>query len=518
MSRTDPPVRTRSGDARPRVVFDDDQRSTSTGSDGRLFDRVGTVLNPVKRVFAHPLADYGILLGTTLVIQALGLIMVMSASTVYSLKQDDPSYLLFSRQLLFAVIGIVLMIIVSRLPVSFFRGLAVPAMVVAGVLLLLVLVPKIGVEVNGQRNWISLGGPFRLQPSEIAKLALVIWVADLLARRHDRVNGWRTLLLPLLPVTGAFVLLILFEGDLGTCLVIMPIIALMLLVAGAPARLFGWLGGGVLVLIGIMSITIPYRLARFRSWLDPEQDPTGVGYQVIHGQFALGTGGWWGVGLGASREKWGFLPEAHTDFILAVIGEELGLVGTLSVLGLFAILTVVIARIALRGQNRFVKFAAAGVGIWIITQALINIGAVLGALPITGLPLPLISYGGSSLTFTLLGIGMLLAFARAQPRAAAYLAVHKATKPAKRSKPTRLRRSAESTDSERGRAARRGERGTTKRASTRAATSSGRSVTTRSPARTRSARAERAGADRPKASTADTASGREAARKRRKKT
>lgn len=460
MSRIDPEVRSRNrGGRKLSVEVESGRRPKRGDSDRRLFDLAGTVFSPVRRVFDHPLADYGILLGTTLVIQALGLVMVMSASTVYSLKNHDPSYLLFSRQLLFAIIGVVLMIVVSKLPISFFRGLAVPAMIVAGVLLLLVLVPKIGVEVNGQRNWISLGGPFRLQPSEIAKVALVIWVADLLARRHERVNGWRTLLLPLLPVSGIFVLLILLEGDLGTCLVIMPIIAMMLLVAGAPLRLFGWLGGGVLGLIGVMSITIPYRLARFRTWLDPEQDPTGVGWQVIHGQFALGTGGWWGVGLGASREKWGFLPEAHTDFILAVIGEELGLVGTLSVLLLFAIVAVIMARIAIRSENRFVMFATAGVGIWIISQALINIGAVLGALPITGLPLPLISYGGSSLTFTLLAIGMVLAFARAQPRAADHLAAHKASRPTKQAKAGRARRT------------------TSSRASTRSATSSGHSVT-----------------------------------------
>lgn len=467
MSRTDPSVRDRRrAERKLSVELDSGRQPKRAASDRRLFDLAGTALSPIRRVFDHPLADYGILLGTTLVVQALGLVMVMSASTVYSLKNHDPSYLLFSRQLLFAIIGLILMIVVSKLPISFFRGLAVPAMIVAGVLLLLVLVPKIGVEVNGQRNWISLGGPFRLQPSEIAKVALVIWVADLLARRHERVNGWRTLLLPLLPVSGIFVLLILLEGDLGTCLVIMPIIAMMLLVAGAPMRLFGWLGGGVLGLIGVMSITIPYRLARFRTWLDPEQDPTGVGWQVIHGQFALGTGGWWGVGLGASREKWGFLPEAHTDFILAVIGEELGLVGTLSVLLLFAILAVIMARIAIRSEDRFVLLATAGVGIWIISQALINIGAVLGALPITGLPLPLVSYGGSSLTFTLLAIGMVLAFARAQPRAAAHLAAHRASRPAKQAKAGRANR----TQSE--------------RASTRSATSSGHSVTRKRARRT----------------------------------
>lgn len=381
----------------------------------------------LRGVLAHPLFNYGALLATTLTLQAIGLIMVMSASTVYSLKatKSETGYLFFNRQLMFAVIGIVLMLLASRMPAKFFQRLAFPALIVSGALLVLVLVPGIGKNVNGQQNWIALGGPFRLQPSEIAKIVLIIWVAALLARRHDRVDGWRTLLLPLAPVTGIFVLLILLEGDLGTDLVIMPIIAMMLLIVGAPLKLFGWIGAGVVALIGLMSVTTPYRLRRFQVWLDPQQDPTGVGWQVIHGQFALATGGWWGVGLGASREKWGFLPEAQTDFIFAVLGEELGLVGTLSVLLLFATMGILIARIAIRAETVFARLAAAGVGVWLISQALINIGAVLGVLPITGLPLPLISYGGSSLTFTLIAVGMVLAFARQEPRAAEYLAMKK---------------------------------------------------------------------------------------------
>ncbi len=376
---------------------------------------------PIRAVLDHPLADYGILIGVTLALVIIGLIMVMSASTVFSLKNHESSYTLAGRQLMFAVLGVAAMLVIARLPVELFHRLSFPFLMLSGGLLVLVLVPGIGVSVNGQQNWLSIGGPFRLQPSEIAKLALIIWLADLLARRHKQVDGWRTLLLPLLPVTGALLLLILIGGDLGTCLVIMPLVAMLLLVAGAPMRLFGWLGAGALTLIGLMSITTPYRLARFKTWLDPQNDPTGAGWQVIHGQFALATGGWWGVGLGASREKWGFLPEAHTDFILAVLGEELGLAGTLSVLVLFAVFAAVAVRVALRSTTLFGRLAAAGVGIWIVTQAVINIGAVLGALPITGLPLPLISYGGTSLTVTLVGIGMLLAIARNEPAAVEFL-------------------------------------------------------------------------------------------------
>lgn len=380
----------------------------------------------LRRAFDHPLANYGFLLGATMLLLLIGLVMVLSASTVVSFRGTGSSYTLFWRQTMFAGIGLGAMFFLSRRKPEFFSRMATPAMVIAFVMLLLVLVPGVGVEVNGQRNWISLGGPFRLQPSEFAKFALIIWTADLIARRHDRIDGWRSLLFPLAPVAGALLFLVLMEGDLGTTLVMMPIIAAILLVAGAPARLFGVMGAAVVSLIVFMSITTPYRLQRFASWLDPASDPDGTGWQVLHGQYALATGGWWGVGLGASREKWGFLPEAQTDFILAVIGEELGLVGTLSVLLLFAVVAVAIISVAMRTDNEFIRLATVGVGIWIVAQALINIGAVVGALPITGLPLPLVSYGGSSLTFTLMAVGMLLSFARAQPEAIAFLSTKKA--------------------------------------------------------------------------------------------
>lgn len=368
----------------------------------------------------------------------VGLVMVLSASTVVSYRGTGSSYTLFFRQLMFACIGFAAMMIMSRMPVAFFRRVAPLLMVIAFIALLLVLVPGIGVEVNGQRNWINLGGPFRLQPSEFAKFALVVWTADLIARRRDTVDGWRSLLIPLAPVAGSMILLILLEGDLGTTLVMMPAVAAILLVAGAPMKLFAWMGAAVGSMIALMSITTPYRLQRFATWLDPAADPDGAGWQVLHGQYALATGGWWGVGLGASREKWGFLPEAQTDFILAVIGEELGLMGTLSVLMLFVIIAYVIWQIASKAETDFVRLATVGIGIWIIAQALINVGAVVGALPITGLPLPLVSYGGSSLTFTMMAIGMLLAFARSQPGAQEFLATRKAAKRNGKSRSGRL--------------------------------------------------------------------------------
>ncbi len=375
----------------------------------------------MSRIIKHPLADYGFLLGVTGMLVIIGLVMVLSSSTVFSYQKLGSSYTLAQRQLMFAALGLVLMFAASRMPISLFRRAANPALLGVTALLVLVLIPGIGITAKGQQNWISLGGPFRLQPSEIAKIALIIWIADVLARKRKSVDGWRSLLIPIAPVSGAIVFLILLAGDLGTVMVFIPIIAMMLLIAGTPLKMFGWLGAGIGVLIALMSVTVAYRMKRFSVWLDPGSDPTGVGWQIINGQYALGTGGWWGVGLGASRQKWGFLPEAHTDFIIAVIGEELGLMGTLSVLGLFAFMAIILTRIAINTDNDFVRLVTTGVGAWILIQALINIGAVLGAIPIAGLPLPLVSYGGSSLTFTLIAIGMVLAFARAQPAAAALL-------------------------------------------------------------------------------------------------
>ncbi len=366
-----------------------------------------------RSLLHHPRGLYFLLLGAALLLLGLGLVMVLSASSILSLKQTGSAYTLAQRQLLFAVIGIVLMLVCSRLPVMVWRRLAWPGLILALALLVAVLV--IGVEVSGQRNWIDIVGPFRLQPSEFAKLAVIVWSADLLARKEPMLNRWSHLLMPLLPIAGMVLVLVLLEGDVGNTLILALIVSGVLFAAGAPLRLFVLLGALGVLAIGMLTLAAPYRMSRFTSWLDPQADRLGDGWQVIQGQYALGTGGWWGVGLGASREKWGSLPEAHTDFIYSVIGEELGLVGTLSVLVLFGIVAFVAFRLVVASPDLFVRLASAGVGTWIIGQAVINVGAVLGLLPITGVPLPLVSYGGSSLIPLLMAIGMLLSFARRLP-------------------------------------------------------------------------------------------------------
>jgi cell division protein FtsW len=375
-----------------------------------------------QRLLDRPLTSYHLVIGCTALLLGLGLVMVLSASSVESIAVSGSSVSIFTKQLIWAAIGVPAMWWVSRLPTHWLRRLAIPLLVGSFVLLWAVLVPGIGVRVNGNQNWIAFGGPFRIQPSEAAKLALVIYAADLLTRKRKLLTRWRHLLVPLLPVSAVLIGLVLLGGDLGTDIVLIGITLAVLFVVGAPARLFATLGAFVLLGVGFLSVTAPHRLDRLKTWFDPNSDYLGAGWQAAHARFALGSGGWWGLGLGASRQKWGGLPEAHTDFIFAVIGEELGLVGTLSVLVLFALLIYAGLRIALRSPDLFVRLAAGGATAWIAIQALVNIGAVLGILPVAGVPLPLVSYGGSALLPMLVALGMLLSFARNEPGARAALA------------------------------------------------------------------------------------------------
>jgi cell division protein FtsW len=375
-------------------------------------DTVRRVVGAGRPRSEHPMATYHVLLGATLLLLVLGIAMVLSASTVESYRVFGSAYTLWLRQVMFAVIGVIALVIASRMSVAWWRRMAYPLLVFSLATLAIVLV--VGHSVAGQRNWIEIGGPFRFQPSEFAKLAIVLWGADLMARKQSTLDQWKHLLIPLVPVVGAIILLILLEGDLGTVFVMVPMLAAILYVNGAPARLF--VAGGALVLAGVavLSMGHSYRLGRFAAWLDPNADAMGIGWQTLQGKSALGGGGWFGVGLGASREKWDWLPEAHTDFIYAVVGEELGVVGSLLVIALFAAIGVAGLRLARRTTDPFVRTASAAAVAWLLTQALLNIGAVLQLLPITGIPLPLVSYGGSSLVPTLVVLGMLMSFARAE--------------------------------------------------------------------------------------------------------
>lgn len=352
----------------------------------------------------------------------VGIVMILSASTTVSYKQFSNQYIIFLRQLMFAGIGVVMMMAISRLPKVFFFKWSKAALWISIVLLVLVLIPSIGISVAGQRNWISLWGPFRLQPSEIAKLTLIVWGSVVLSKQiRSKVTTWQNLLVPVFPVGAIIAILVILEGDLGTALILGPILLSLFFAVGAPVKLFTWSAMAGLLGILLLSIQEGYRVQRFLSWINPSAENQDAGWQVMHGKYALASGGWTGIGLGASKEKWGWLPAAHTDFIFAVVGEELGLVGTLIVLALIGTIAYVALTLARKTNDLFTKLIATAVMAWIVVQSIVNVGAVLGLLPVTGVPLPLVSYGGSSLVFTMSAIGVLMAVLRAEPNVKAEL-------------------------------------------------------------------------------------------------
>jgi cell division protein FtsW len=382
----------------------------------------------IRRTLERPLASYQLVLGTTSLLLGIGLIMVLSASSIYALVMYDNSFAIVLRQLIFAILGIIGAVVAARMPLPLLRRLILPFLIVSVVLIAATFIPGIGITVNGNRNWLPLFGGFQLQPSEFAKLALVLWIADLYARRQKYLAKPRYVLTPMVPVAGAVGLLVVGQRDLGTAVVIFAVIVGMLWIAGLPRRHMWGILAALFVGLLVAVANSPHRVERFLNFTNPQADPDSAGFQAIHGMMALATGGFWGVGLGGSRQKWGSLPEAHTDFILAVIGEELGLLGTLVVLALFVVLGFAGIRIATRTRDPFVRYAASGITIWLLIQAVINIGMVLGLMPVIGIPLPLISYGGSSLLVTLVALGVLLNCAKTEPGAKRALAAGRASR------------------------------------------------------------------------------------------
>jgi len=365
----------------------------------------------------HPMALYNIIFWSTIALLVSGLVMVASASSIFAYENfNGNQWALVERQLLFAGIGVFGLLVMANQDNERIKKYSGPFLITVVGLLCAVLV--IGSSVNGQRNWIEFGSLIRFQPSEFAKIGIILYGAKILANYEGELHLVSRLLNPYGVVCVVVLFLILAEKDLGTAMIMMPIMASALYFVGAPRKWFWMLAGLFVGLIVLLTIAAPYRMARFTSWLNPNADPQGTGYQLIHGQRAMGSGGWLGVGLGGSKEKWGTLPEAHTDFIYAVVGEEVGIVGTLIVLVLFVAIIFSGLRIARLSDDLFTRLVTLGIVTWIATQAFVNIGAVLGIMPITGVPLPLVSYGGSSLIPTLAGLGILLAFAKKQAESA----------------------------------------------------------------------------------------------------
>ena len=348
------------------------------------------------------------LAGLTGFLVVFGLVMVLSSSSIDSLVANRDAYYIFSRQFLYALVGLALMLFIASLPLSFIRN-RVGLVLIIGFGLQFA-VPFIGISVNGNTNWLSIAG-FTLQPSEFLKLALIMYMGWFISNREFEMDNPQRVLYPLLAVGGLAVLLVMFGRDLGTAVIFSFIIFGTLLMTGAPGKILGRLALVAIGLAAVATATSASRMARITAWLNPgSASSDAFNWQFEHGTWALAAGGIFGVGLGNSKMKWSWIPEVENDFIFAVIGEELGLVGAMVVIGMFALLIASLIRVMLRAQSTFARVTTLGVVIWILSQSAVNIAVVLGVLPVLGVPLPLISAGGSSLIATLAGIGLVLAF------------------------------------------------------------------------------------------------------------
>jgi len=365
-------------------------------------------------------ATYYVVVGATGLLVALGLVMVLSSSAIDSISENGNPYAVFLRQAQFALIGLVALVLASRMPVRLLRVLAWPALLASVALQMLVFTP-LGRAEGGNRNWVYLGGT-AFQPSEVVKLALALWLGSVLARKQPLLRDWKHSFVPAVPVALAAVGVVLAGHDLGTAMIMFLLVMGAMFVAGVPMRFFAAVAVVVAGAVTVLVLSGNNRVGRILSWLSADCDVSAACYQPLHGTWALGSGGVFGLGLGASREKWNYLPAAHNDFIFAIIGEELGLVGTLLVLLLLGLLAAAFLRLVARHPDPFVKITTGAIGCWIIGQALVNIAVVIGLAPVVGIPLPLVSAGGSALIVTMAAMGVVIAFARDEPGAAEALA------------------------------------------------------------------------------------------------
>ena len=367
-----------------------------------------------SKILARPELPYFLIIWSTIFLCALGLTMVLSSSTVTSLQESGNSYSIFIRQFLFLILGAATAYWAFKVQGAIWLRLAKVSLTISIFILLLPFVPNLGKNINGNRNWIEIAG-FTLQPSEFAKFGLILWCAFQL-RRIDLVAGKNPigLIFPGLVVIEG---LIILERDLGTALLVLIIFGGILFVSGAPIKNFIAVAILASVISAVLIFSNSYRMSRFAALFDPfdERYYKFSGWQPAHSIMGLASGGLWGSGLGASKQKWANLAEAHTDFIFSVIGEELGLLGTLLVLALYAALIYSMLRIAIKTKDDFSRYATAGIACWFIAQVTVNIGSVTSVIPVIGVTLPFISYGGSSLLANLLAVGYVLGVARRTP-------------------------------------------------------------------------------------------------------
>jgi cell division protein FtsW len=368
----------------------------------------------------RPLASFHLVLAVCALLTVLGLVMVLSASAVISLNRPGSSaYTVFRKQLLYVLAGLVLFWIGLRLPLRRIRALSPIGLGISVLMLTLVLTP-LGSSINGTRGWFTFG-PISFQPVEVAKVALALWGAHILVVKRAVLHQYRHLLVPVVPAALVMFTLVMFQPDLGGTVTLGVVLIALLWFAGAPMRMFGGLALGAVAGVVVLAIGTDYRLSRVLSFLRPEDDPGGAAYQATQAVYALADGGLFGKGLGQGPSKWQYLPNVDNDFIFALIGEELGFLGGALVLGLFAMLAVTGMRIATRNIDPWIRMVAATLTVWLVAQAAINIGYVVGLLPVTGITLPLISSGGTSVVITLLVFGILANCARHEPEAVAAL-------------------------------------------------------------------------------------------------
>ncbi|UXA16224.1 putative lipid II flippase FtsW [Mycobacterium sp. SMC-4] len=368
----------------------------------------------------RPMTSFHLIIAIIALLTTMGLTMVLSASGVYSYDHAGSPWSVFSRQALWAGIGLVAFYVALRTRVAVMRRFAFTGYALSIVLLVLVLIPGIGTLSNGSRSWFVVAG-FSMQPSEVAKITFAIWGAHLLAARRMERASLREMLVPLVPAAVIALALIVYQPDLGQTLSMGVILLGLLWYAGLPLRVFLSSLGAVLVAGVVLAFSAGYRSARVQSWLNPAADAQGAGYQARQARFALANGGIFGDGLGQGSAKWNYLPHAHNDFIFAIIGEELGFVGAAGLLGLFGLFAYTGMRIARRSADPFLRLLTATATLWILSQVFINVGYVVGLLPVTGLQLPLISAGGTSTATTLFMMGIMANAARHEPEAVAAL-------------------------------------------------------------------------------------------------
>ncbi len=350
-----------------------------------------------------------VLLVLVVVLVVIGLGATQSASSAVALNQTEDRLYFFKRQLVGVGLGTLFLLVASRIPYGFYRKVALPLFVATVALLVAVLAT--GEEINGAKRWLQLSW-ITFQPSEVAKVAVVFTLAYLLERKHKILDRFSHFLVPVLFVVGTVAVLVIRQPDLGTLIIIGAAAMAVIVASDSPMRYVLLLGVAVVLVATFLAFDETYRAERITSFLDPYADSSGNGYQLIQGYYALGNGGIFGVGLGASRARWFYLPNAHTDFIFAIIGEETGLIGGLTVIGLFVALGVAGWLVALRAPDRFGRMVAAGITTWLSFQALANVGGVLGVMPITGIALPFVSFGSTALAVSMAGVGVLVNIAQ----------------------------------------------------------------------------------------------------------